>query len=109
MQRLISEHAEFAAYLLRSSMTRYMGHSLAEIRARTSLLGEGERLLYSISAREVARKPALTCGELATLQHAAQLMRAVDATSLSVSSMKQVLQSESLPIKTSQQKLSPVV
>ena len=84
MQRLISEHAEFAAYLLRTSVTRYMDHSLAEIRARTSLLGEGERLLYSLSAREVARRPALTCSETATLQHAAQLMRAVGATSLFV-------------------------
>jgi len=63
-----------------------MDHSLAEIRARTRLLGEGERLLYSLSAREVARIPALTCGESATLQLAAQLMRSVGATWCSIPS-----------------------
>ena len=84
MQRLISEHAEFAAYLLRTSVTRYMDHSLAEIRARTRLLGEGERLMYSLSAREVARKPALTCSQSASLQLAAQLMRGVGATCIFV-------------------------
>lgn len=81
VQRLISGHAEFAAYLLRTSVTRYMDHALAEMRAHTSLLGEGERLLYSLAVGDVARKPALVCSGC-TIQQAAQRMKAADATSI---------------------------
>ena len=84
VQQLISEHPEFAAYLLKTSVTRYMDHALAEMRARTRLLGEGERLLYSLTVRDVARKPALLCPETTTVQDAARQMRAADASCIFV-------------------------
>jgi CBS domain-containing protein len=84
VDRLISEHAEFGGYLLRTSLARYMDHSLAEIRSQSRLLGESERLLYSLSAREVSRNPALTCGKTATLQHVAQMMSSVRSSAMIV-------------------------
>ncbi len=82
VQRLISEHADFAAYLLRTSVTRYMDHSLAEMRARTRMFGEGERLLYSLSASDVAGQPALVCEPATTVQVAAQIMKKAGASCL---------------------------
>lgn len=76
---LISEHPEFAAYLLRTSVTRYMDHALSEIRTRTRLLGEGERLLYSLAVRDVARSPALLCPGATTVQAAARQMKSANA------------------------------
>ncbi|HET9839587.1 MAG TPA: DUF294 nucleotidyltransferase-like domain-containing protein [Candidatus Angelobacter sp.] len=80
VQRLISQHPEFSAYLLKTSVTRYMDHALAEMRARTRLLGEGERLLYSLKVDDVAHKPALLCSETTSVQEAARQMRAADAS-----------------------------
>lgn len=85
VQRLISQYPEFSAYLLRTSVTRYMDHALAEIRTRTLLLGEGERLLYSLAVRDVARQPALVCPPATTVQSAAQQMKGAGATCVFVS------------------------
>jgi CBS domain-containing protein len=84
VQRLISGHAEFAAYLLRTSVTRYMDLVLGEMRARTRLIGEGERLLYSLAILDVAGRPALICPESTTVQTAAQQMKAADSTCIFV-------------------------
>ena len=84
VQRLISQHPEFSAYLLKTSVTRYMDHALAEMRARTRLLGEGERLLYSLTVKDVAHKPALLCPETTSVQEAARQMRAADASCIFV-------------------------
>jgi CBS domain-containing protein len=81
VQRLISEHPEFAAYLLRTSVTRYMDHALAEMRARARPIGEGERLLYSLAVSDVARKPALVCSGSASVRDAARQMSGADASS----------------------------
>ena len=84
VQRLVSEHAEFAAYLLRTSVTRYLDHALAEMRARTRLLGESERLLYSLTVSDMARKPALVCPKSTTVREAARRMQAAGATCIIV-------------------------
>ena len=84
VQRLISQHPEFSAYLLKTSVTRYMDHALAEMRARTRLLGEGERLLYSLTVNDVVRKPALLCPEITSVQEAARQMRGADASCIFV-------------------------
>lgn len=84
VQRLITENPEFAAYVLRTSVTRYMDHALAEIRTRTRLLGESERLLYSLAVSDVARQPALVCSPTTTVQAAAQQMKHTGATCLLV-------------------------
>lgn len=74
IQRLISTHAEVANYLLRTSVTRYMDRTLEELRTQTSLLGESERQLYSLSAGEVLGAPVLVCTEDTTIQQAAKLL-----------------------------------
>lgn len=86
VQRLISLHSDLATYLLKTSVTRYMDHALAEMRARTRLLGEGERLLYSLKVDDVARKPALLCSEATTVREAARQMRAADSSCIFVAS-----------------------
>ncbi len=80
VQRLLSEHAEFAAYLLRTSVTRYMDLALGEMRARTRLIGEGERLLYSLAIGDLACRAALVCPESTTVRSAAQQMKAAGST-----------------------------
>ncbi|HLW53122.1 MAG TPA: DUF294 nucleotidyltransferase-like domain-containing protein [Candidatus Angelobacter sp.] len=77
---LITEHAEFAAYLLRTSVTRYMDLALGEMRARTRLIGEGERLLYSLAVGDVACREALVCSGSTNVQVAARQMMAAGAT-----------------------------
>ncbi|HEY6968547.1 MAG TPA: DUF294 nucleotidyltransferase-like domain-containing protein [Candidatus Angelobacter sp.] len=83
--KLMSEHPEFSAYLLRTSVTRYIDHALAEMRARTHLLGEGERLLYSVAVADVTRKTALTCPPSTSVQNAAAQMKRAGASCIFIS------------------------
>ena len=73
MQELMSVNREVADYLYRTSMTRYMDRSLQELRAQTNLMGDTERLLYSLSVRDVVREPAIVCSETTTIREAAEL------------------------------------
>lgn len=82
--RLMSEHPEFSAYLLRTSVTRYIDHALAEMRGRTELIGEGERLIYSVAVADVARKKALVCPAATTVQSAAAQMKAAGTSCIFV-------------------------
>lgn len=82
--RLMTEHAEFSAYLLRTSVTRYLDHALTEMRSRTELLGEGERLIYSVAVSDVARKQALVCSKSTSVQSAAAQMKAHGASCIFV-------------------------
>ena len=82
--RLMSQHPEFSAYLLRTSVTRYIDQALAEMRARTQLLGEGERLLYSVAVADVSRKTALTCPDSTSVQNAAAQMKKAKANCIFV-------------------------
>ena len=84
VQKLIAAHPDFAGYLLRTSVTRYIDRSLEEIRSQSRLLGEGERMLYSVSAAEAATKQATTCSPTATVQEAARAMAAAGASSILV-------------------------
>src|ERR1700687_526601 len=80
VQQLISTHAEVANYLLRTSVTRYMDRSLQELRTQTGLMGETERLLYSLSVKDVVAAPALLCKEDTTIREAAQMLSSSKAT-----------------------------
>lgn len=71
---IIARHPEAAGYLVRTSITRYIDRSLNEIRERTRLLADGERLLYSLSVGDVARAAAFTCSRQTTIQSAANIM-----------------------------------
>src|SRR5512146_2256960 len=77
-------HPEAAGYLVKTSVTRYIDRSLNEIRERTRLLGDGERLLYSLAVSDVAMRPAFLCNPETSIQAAAQLMAATQSTSVFV-------------------------
>src|SRR5512146_1018428 len=77
-------HPEAAGYLVKTSVTRYIDRSLNEIRERTRLLGDGERLLYSLAVSDVAMRPAFLCNPETSIQAAAQLMAATNSTSVFV-------------------------
>jgi len=80
MQRLISSNAEVSNYLLRTSVTRYMDRSLQELRTQTGLMGDTERLLYSLSVSEVPSSPPLLCKQDTTIREAAQMLARSKAT-----------------------------
>jgi len=80
VQRLISSHAEVANYLLRTSVTRYMDRSLQELRTQTGLMGDTERLLYSLAVSDVPGSPAPLCQQDTTIREAAQMLAATKAT-----------------------------
>jgi len=82
-ERLLT-HPEAAGYLVKTSVTRYIDRSLSEIRERTRLLEDGERLLYSLSVADVAMRPAFLCNPETTVRAAAQLMAATNSTSVFV-------------------------
>jgi CBS domain-containing protein len=84
IQQLIATYPEVGNYLYRSSFTRYMDRSLREIRARAKPLGDGERLLYSLSAGDVARRAAITCEASFDVREAAARMDQAHATCLFV-------------------------
>ncbi len=84
VRETILTHPEAAGYLVRTSVTRYIDRSLNEIRERTRLLTDGERLLYSLSVADVAKRPAYLCSSETTIQAAAQLMAATQSTSIFV-------------------------
>ncbi len=80
VQRLISSNAEVANYLLRTSVTRYMDRSLQELRTQTGLMGDTERLLYSLSVSDVPGSPPLLCNQGTTIREAAQMLASSKAT-----------------------------
>lgn len=80
MQRLISSNAEIANYLMRTSLTRYMDRSLQELRTQTALMGDTERLLYSLSVSDVPGSTALLCQKSTTIREAAQMLARSKAT-----------------------------
>jgi CBS domain-containing protein len=84
VQRLMAAHPDFAGYMVRTSVSRYVDRSLAEIRERAHLLNDGERLLYSLSVADVAKQRVTACGEQTPIQRAAQLMAADRSTCIVV-------------------------
>lgn len=80
VQRLISSNADVSSYLLRTSVTRYMDRSLQELRTQTGLMGDTERLLYSLSASDIPSSPPLLCQQDTTIREAAQMLATAKAT-----------------------------
>ena len=80
MQRLMASNAEVANYLLRTSLTRYMDRSLQELRTQTGLMGDTERLLYSLSVSDVPLSTSLLCQKSTTIREAAQILARSKAT-----------------------------
>ncbi len=84
VQDLMSRHAEMADYFLRTSLTRCLDRSLNELREQTRLMGDGERLLYSLSVGDVVSDRAVVCTRSTAIQEAARIMSAAGATCLFV-------------------------
>ena len=80
VQRLISSNAEVSSYLLRTSVTRYMDRSLQELRTQTGLMGDTERLLYSLSVSDVPSSPPLLCQQGTTVREAARMLASAKST-----------------------------
>ncbi|HVZ16779.1 MAG TPA: DUF294 nucleotidyltransferase-like domain-containing protein, partial [Terriglobales bacterium] len=80
VQRLMAQHSEFADYLVRTSVRRYMDRSLNELRSQTHLMGDAERLLYSLKVSDVACKAVITCLEHTTVREAAEVVAKSQAT-----------------------------
>ena len=80
MRRLMSSNAEVANYLLRTSLTRYMDRSLQELRTQTGLMGDTERLLYSLSVNDIPLSPSVLCQKGTTIREAAQTLARSKAT-----------------------------
>jgi CBS domain-containing protein len=80
VQRLISSNVDVANYLLRTSVTRYMDRSLQELRTQTGLMGDTERLLYSLSVGDVPGSPPLLCQQDTTIREAAEMLASSKAT-----------------------------
>ncbi len=74
VQELISRHRDFADYLFRTSVTRYMDRSLNELRTQVNLMGNAEQVLYSLSVGDVIRHRAIVCAQSMTIRDAAQLV-----------------------------------
>jgi len=80
VQRLISTQPEFAGYLIRTSLSRYMDRSLEALRTQAGLMGDSERLLYSLAAGDVVSSPPLLCQKETTIREAAQMLASTNAT-----------------------------
>jgi CBS domain-containing protein len=84
VQRLIASHAEVADYLLRTSLARYMDRSLQALRTQAGLMGDSERLLYSLAAGDAVSAPPLLCAKETSIREAAQMLARSKATCLLV-------------------------
>jgi CBS domain-containing protein len=81
---LASRYPEFSEYLVRVSITRYLDRSLKELKDQTNLMGNAERLLYSLAVKDVVSAPVVVCTGDKSIREAAQLVSTSRATSLAV-------------------------
>ena len=84
IQELGSRYPEFSEYLVRASITRYLDRSLKELKDQTNLMGNTERLLYSLAVKDVVSAPAVVCIGETSIREAAQLVSTSHATCLAV-------------------------
>src|SRR5450631_902981 len=84
VQELASRYPEFSEYLVRVSITRYIDRSLKELRDQTNLMGDTERLLYSLAVKDVVSAAAVVCTGETSIRAAARLVSNSHATCLAV-------------------------
>mgnify|MGYP005812955845 CR=1 FL=1 len=80
IQRLMSQHPDVADYLARTSVRRYLDRSLNELRSQTHLMGDAERLLYTLKVSDITCQPLITCFEHTSIREAAELVAGSRAT-----------------------------
>jgi CBS domain-containing protein len=84
IHELAARHPEFSEYLVRASITRYLDRSLKELKDQTNLMGNTERLLYSLAVKDVVSDPVVVCTGDTSIQEAARLVATSRATCLAV-------------------------
>ena len=84
IQELGSRYPEFSEYLARVSITRYLDRTLKELKDQTNLMGNTERLLYSLAVNDVVSAPAVVCTGETSIRQAAKLASTSHATCLAV-------------------------
>ena len=84
IQEIGSRHPEFSEYLVRASITRYLDRSLKELKDQTNLMGNAERLLYSLAVKDVVSAPVVVCDTETAIGEAARLVAKSRATCLAV-------------------------
>jgi len=84
MQDLSSRYAEVKDYLFRISITRYMDRTLRELQQQTHLMGDTERLLYTLAVKDVVTTAAITCTGETSIREAAQIVSRKGVTCLAV-------------------------
>ena len=84
IQELASRYPEFSEYLVRVSITRYIDRSLKELQDQTNLMGDTERLLYSLAVKDVVSAAAVVCTGETSIREAARLVSNSHATCLAV-------------------------
>ena len=84
VQEIGSRHPEFSEYLVRASITRYLDRSLKELKDQTNLMGNAERLLYSLAVKDVVSAPVVVCSAETSIGDAARLVAKSRATCLAV-------------------------
>ena len=82
VDQLIARNTVVAGFLFRKSTGQYMDRCLNELRERSQLLGDSERLLYTLSVRDAVSSQPLTAALDVSIKDAAQLMAAKHARSL---------------------------
>ncbi len=84
IRELASRYPEFSEYLVRVSITRYIDRSLKELQDQTHLMGNTERLLYSLAVNDVVSAAAVVCTGETSIREAARLVSNSHATCLAV-------------------------
>lgn len=84
IQEIGSRYPEFSEYLVRASITRYLDRSLKELKDQANLMGNTERLLYSLAVKDVATSQVVVCSGETSIADAARLVADSRATCLAV-------------------------
>ena len=84
IREVATRFPEFSEYLVRASITRYLDRSLKELQDQTQLMGNTERLLYSLAVKDVVSAPVVACSGETSIREAARLASTSRATCLAV-------------------------
>ncbi len=74
MQRLVEDYPQVSDFFMRTSVRRYVDRTLGELQSQSQLMGNAERLLYSLKVSDVQANPVVTCFEITSIRETAQLI-----------------------------------
>ncbi len=77
---LAQRFPEISAWVVRTSISRYVDRALVELRTRAQTPGSGEQLLYSLAAGEIAAAAPVLCREQTPIREVAEMMRQAEAS-----------------------------